>query len=153
MAAFGGKNSTEKYVWNYCMVLDSTKKILNRIHPDDLYARANRARTEGPLDNFQAGKDFAISSIRCIIRNSLSYGRTLAWKHILEGFVFVVDKTNTFETLSDAREGGFGVQFIQEESETESLVPMDISGTIWDMEDCENMGERSWICKLRTTRS
>ncbi len=139
MAAFGGRASTAKYVWNYCMVLDSTKKILSRLRSDDTYVRAKRARSEGPPDKFRADKDFAISSVRHILRNSLSYGRTEARKHILEGFMFLVDKIKTFPSIGQARDAGFMLKFVEEESEVESIVPENIADTIWDIGDCETV--------------
>lgn len=78
------------------MVLDPTKKILSKLPQEEPYALAKRARTERAPGKLDACKDVTISTIRHIIRTSLSYGRTEARKLIIDGFMFLVDKIKTF---------------------------------------------------------
>lgn len=138
MNAFGGAASTSRYCSDFCTLLDMTKKLLMTLNDTETIMSAKRARGENMPDKFRKEKDFAVWSVRQIIRVGLSYGRTEGRKHILEGFIFLIDKImKGYDSRRDAAEDGYSIAFIPEMSEAENIVPAKVLGTIWDISNAE----------------
>ncbi len=108
---------------------------------DDVVRPAKRTRGERH-DRSKLEKDYLINELYSNMRRLLSYARTEARKHVLSGFMFLVDEVKKSDNMEAAKEKGYSVEFRPAASEMEEIVPASLApGSIWNVKNAATQAE------------
>ncbi len=68
-----------------------------------------------------------------------SYGRSEARKILIGGVLFLIEKIKSYSSIAEAKNDGYEIM-LPEAGSDEMNVPLDITGTIWDIPLAETKG-------------